>query len=59
MGQKIEKWQKEFLILWTGQAVSILTSAIIQMAIIWYLIDKTGSAAVLTFATLIGWRLYR
>lgn len=55
MGQKIEKWQKEFLILWTGQAVSILTSAIIQMAIIWYLIDKTGSAAVLTFATLIGY----
>lgn len=55
MGHKLEKWKKEFLILWSGQAVSILTSAIIQMAIIWYLIDKTGSAAVLTFATLIGY----
>lgn len=51
----MEKWKKDFLVLWTGQAMSILTSAIIQMAIIWYLIEKTGSAAVLTFATLIGY----
>lgn len=50
----LEKWKKEFLIIWVGQAISILTSAIIQMAIIWYLTDKTKSAAVLSFATFVG-----
>ena len=47
-------WRKTFLILWTGQAVSIFTSSVIQMAIIWYLTDKTGSAAILSLATLVG-----
>ncbi|MCC0648697.1 MFS transporter [Clostridioides sp. ZZV15-6598] len=54
MKYNLEKWKKEFLIIWSGQAVSILTSSIIQMAIIWYLTDKTKSAAILSFATFIG-----
>lgn len=54
MNRNLEKWRKEFLILWTGQAASILTSSIIQMAIIWYLTDKTKSATVLSFATLLA-----
>lgn len=48
------KWKKDFLILWFGQAVSILSSAIIQMSIIWYLTDKTKSAAVLSVGSLVG-----
>lgn len=40
--------------LWTGQAVSIFTSSVIQVAIIWYLTEKTGSAAILSLATLVG-----
>lgn len=40
--------------MWTGQAVSIFTSAVIQMSIIWYLTDTTGSAAILSLATLVG-----
>ena len=33
--------------IWAGQAVSLITSAILQMAIIFYLTEKTGSAMVL------------
>lgn len=48
-------WKVKFAILWTGQSVSLFTSSILQMAIVWYLTEKTGSAAVLSFATLIGY----
>jgi DHA3 family macrolide efflux protein-like MFS transporter len=51
---KLEKWQKQFYTLWSGQAISQLTSAIVQMAFVWYLTNKTGSAAVLSIATLVG-----
>lgn len=47
-------WKKTFNILWIGQTVSIFTSSVIQMAMVWYLVDTTKSAAVLTMATLIG-----
>lgn len=47
--------EKKFAIIWSGQAISLLTSSILQMAIVWYLTKKTGSAAVLSFATLIGY----
>lgn len=47
-------WKKNFAIIWSGQAVSLFTSAVIQMAIIWYLTDRTRSASVLTLATLVG-----
>jgi len=47
-------WKRNFAIIWSGQAVSIFTSAVIQMALIWYLTDRTGSAAVLSMATLVG-----
>lgn len=47
-------WKRKFVVLWTGQAISIFTSSIIQMAIIWYLTDKTRSATILSLATLVG-----
>ena len=49
-----KSWKRTFAILWSGQAVSIFTSAVIQMAIVWYITDKTKSAAALSIATLIG-----
>jgi len=52
--RKMQDWQREFLLLWTGQAVSIFTSSVVQMAIIWYLTERTGSAAILSLATLVG-----
>lgn len=45
-------WKRDYAILWVGQAVSMLTSAVLQMALIWYLTAKTGSALVLSMASL-------
>lgn len=50
----ISSWRKNFIILWSGQGISVLTSSIAQMAIIWYLTDKTSSAAILSIAALVG-----
>lgn len=47
-------WKKKFYILWTGQAVSVLTSSILQTALIWYLTAQTGSALVLSLASMAG-----
>lgn len=47
-------WKRSFFIIWAGQAVSLITSAVLQMAIIWYLTDTTGSALVLSMATMVG-----
>lgn len=49
-----QKWKYNFFTIWAGQAVSLVTSAVLQMAIIWHLTNETGSALVLSLATLIG-----
>jgi DHA3 family macrolide efflux protein-like MFS transporter len=43
-----------FFILWTGQAVSLLGSQLVQFALIWWLTQETGSATVLAVASLVG-----
>ena len=48
----IPHWKQKFALLWTGQALSILSSMISQYALIWYLTDLTGSPAVLSLATM-------
>ena len=48
----IPHWKRKFVTLWTGQALSILSSSISQYALIWYLTDLTGSSAVLAMATM-------
>lgn len=47
-------WKKDFCILWTGQAMSVLTSSILQMVLIWHLAVITQSALVLSVASLAG-----
>lgn len=47
-------WKLSYVTLWLGQAISLLTSAVLQMAIIWYLTDRTGSAMILSIATMVG-----
>ena len=42
--EKYNNWKLKFYTIWAGQAVSLITSAIRQMAIIFYLTEKTGSA---------------
>ncbi|GBF35439.1 macrolide-efflux protein [Desulfocucumis palustris] len=52
------KWEQKFFIIWTGQAISLITSAILQMAIIFFLTEKTKSAMVLSIASLVGFLPY-
>ncbi|WP_312072161.1 macrolide efflux MFS transporter Mef(A) [Anaerotignum propionicum] len=58
MTKEILKWKQYFFTIWTGQAISLFTSAILQMAIIFYLTEKTGSAMVLSIASLVGFLPY-
>lgn len=43
-------WRRPFYTMWAGQAVSILTSSVVQWAIIFYLTFQTNSPAVLAMA---------
>ncbi len=47
-------WKKTFYTIWVGQAISQLTSSILQFAVVWYLTDKTGSGMILNLAMLAG-----
>ncbi len=44
----------KFFAIWGGQAVSLVTSAILQYAIIWYLTMKTQSALMLSVAMIVA-----
>lgn len=45
---------RPFLVLWSGQSVSLLGSSATQFAVIWWLTSTTGSASILALATLVG-----
>jgi DHA3 family macrolide efflux protein-like MFS transporter len=48
------KWAGRFFTIWTGQALSLFGSALVQFALIWWLTQKSGSATVLAIAVLVG-----
>lgn len=52
--QKQTGAMKPFLIIWSGQAVSLLGSQLVQFALIWWLTETTGSATILATASLAG-----
>lgn len=45
-------WKKTFAYIFSGQLFSILTSSMVQFAVIWHLTESTGSASVLMLAGL-------
>ncbi|MAT97896.1 MAG: MFS transporter [Anaerolineaceae bacterium] len=45
---------RPFLILWSGQALSLIGSAVVQFALVWWLTQETGSATILATASLVG-----
>ncbi|MDB1748303.1 MFS transporter [Enterococcus avium] len=49
-----DKWRRNLYFFLAGQFLSGITSMIVQYSIIWYLTKITGSATVLSFATLLG-----
>jgi DHA3 family macrolide efflux protein-like MFS transporter len=51
---KKAKWTRPYFTIWSGQAVSLLGSQLVQFALIWWLTKTTGSATVLAVASLVG-----
>ncbi|MFN2153247.1 MAG: MFS transporter, partial [Anaerolineales bacterium] len=49
-----KRWKVSFFTIWSGQALSLLGSMLVQFALIWYLTVETGSATVLATASLVG-----
>lgn len=49
-----KNWKKTFAIIYAGQAFSILGSAAVQFAIVWWLTIQTESAITLTTASIVG-----
>jgi len=47
-------WAVRFYTLWTGQALSLLGSQLVQFAIIWHLTQTTNSATTLAIASMMG-----
>ncbi|HZW38804.1 MAG TPA: MFS transporter [Ignavibacteriaceae bacterium] len=48
----MENWKKTFLIIWSGQVFSLITTALVQFSIIFWITKETGSATVLSFAAI-------
>ncbi len=55
MDQKTSShWLRIFIPIWAGQVFSLLGSGLVHFALIWWMTEKTGSAAVLASAALVG-----
>jgi DHA3 family macrolide efflux protein-like MFS transporter len=48
------QWKRRFFSIFSSQAFSLLGSQLVSFAIVWYLTVSTGSATVLTTASLVG-----
>lgn len=48
----MNNWKRKFIIIWSGQLFSILSSSIAQFSIVLWISLKTGSAEVLSYATI-------
>ncbi|MBT3336414.1 MAG: MFS transporter [Anaerolineae bacterium] len=49
-----KNWAFRFFTIWSGQAVSLFGSSLVQFALVWYLTRETGSATILATATLVA-----
>lgn len=47
-----QHWKKTFFLIWGGQALSLVGSGLVHFALVWWLTQATGSAAVLASAML-------
>lgn len=50
----LSKTMRPFLIIFSGQAFSLFGSRLVQFALVWYLTAQTGSAQVLTTASIVA-----
>ena len=47
-----DSWRRTFAIIFTGQAFSLLGSAAVNFALVWWLAVETGSTAILAYASI-------
>jgi DHA3 family macrolide efflux protein-like MFS transporter len=47
---RTDSWLRTFLIIFTGQSFSLLGSAAVNFALVWWITAETGSATVLAYA---------
>lgn len=47
-------WKIRFFSIWTGQQLSLIGSRVAQFALVWWLVDLTGSATVLATASMVA-----
>ncbi|MFD2368828.1 MFS transporter [Brevibacillus sp. GCM10020057] len=47
-------WKPTFFTIFAGQAFSLIGSSVVQFSIVWWLTQTTGSAVVLTMASMAG-----
>ncbi len=52
MNPRTDSWLRTFLIIFTGQAFSLLGSAAVNFALVWHLTAQTGSATILAYASI-------
>ena len=50
---KPERWKSLFIVIWSGQALSLIGSKFVSFALIWWLTVETGSVSVLATASLL------
>jgi DHA3 family macrolide efflux protein-like MFS transporter len=48
------RWATKFFTIWVGQAFSLVGSALVQFALVWWMTKTTGSATILATATLVA-----
>ncbi len=48
------KWKVRFFSVWTGQALSLMSSELVQFSLVWWLTDTANSAIVLAISTMIA-----
>jgi DHA3 family macrolide efflux protein-like MFS transporter len=47
-------WQVPFYSIWIGQVFSLVSSRVVEFALVWWLTEKTGSATVLALSTMVA-----
>lgn len=50
----LSSWKRYFFTIWGGQALSLFGSTLVSFALVWHMTTTTGSAVVLTTATLVS-----
>lgn len=51
---KATSWKFPFFAVWTGQAFSLISSNLVQFALVWWLTETTGSATILAVASIMA-----